>query len=131
MDRSFLFLGRRSDIPEILASCDIAILPSFAEGMPNAVLEYLAAGLPTIATAVGGSVEVIEDGVSGILIPPQDSEALAAALCRLLGDETLSARIARAGNTVVQQKFSFGRLTEEVDRLYSELLDSKRLALKA
>ena len=123
VDGSFLFLGRRSDVPEILAACDVAILPSLAEGMPNAVLEYLAAGLPTIATAVGGNVEVIEDGISGLLISPQNSEELSAAVCRLLEDETLSARIGRAGQVLVREKFSFERLIEEVDKLYSELLD--------
>src|SRR5215470_14200388 len=57
----FLFLGRRSDVPEILACCDIAVLPSLAEGLPNAVLEYLASGLPVVATALGGNVEVVQD----------------------------------------------------------------------
>ena len=122
VESSFMFLGRRSDVPEILAACDIAILPSFAEGMPNAVLEYLAAGLPTVATAVGGNGEVVEDGISGILIPPKDPEALATAVCRLLENENLSAQIARNGHARVRQKFSFENLIEEVDKLYTDLL---------
>src|SRR5205809_865021 len=63
---NFLFLGRRNDVPQILASCDVAVLPSLAEGLPNAVLEYLASGLPVVATALGGNLEVIEDGVTGL-----------------------------------------------------------------
>ena len=82
--RNFRFLGRRSDIPEILASCDVAVLPSRAEGLPNAVLEYMAAGLPVIVSRVGGNAELVQDGVTGILVPPQDSAALSAALLKLL-----------------------------------------------
>src|SRR6185437_7629436 len=66
---NFMFLGRRNDVADILAACDIAVLPSAAEGMPNAVLEYMAAGLPVIASAVGGNLEVIADGANGLLVP--------------------------------------------------------------
>ena len=61
---NFLFLGRRADVPEILACCDIAVLPSRAEGLPNAVLEYMAAGLPMIVSRVGGNAELVQDGVT-------------------------------------------------------------------
>src|SRR5260370_12831268 len=91
----FLFLGRRDDVPDILAACDMAILPSAAEGMPNAVLEYLAAGLPTVASAVGGNLEIIEDGVTGLLTNPGDPEALAGALVRLLGDRDFTSCLTR------------------------------------
>ena len=84
LERNFLFLGRRADIPEILACCDIAVLPSRAEGLPNAVLEYMAAGLPVIVSRVGGNAELVEDGVTGLLVPPEDSAALSAALLKLL-----------------------------------------------
>ena len=69
LEDRFKFLGRRSDIPEVLASCDLAVLPSRAEGLPNAVLEYMAAGLPTIASRVGGNAELVQDGVTGLLVP--------------------------------------------------------------
>lgn len=121
----FLFLGRRGDIPQILAACDIALLPSAAEGMPNAVLEYMAAGLPTVASAVGGNKEVIENDVTGLLIPPEDPGALANALIRLLGDCELASRVAAAGQTAVRERFSFERLTRNVDNLYTELLQRK------
>jgi glycosyltransferase involved in cell wall biosynthesis len=120
---SFEFLGPRSDIPDVLASCDIAVLPSKAEGLPNAVLEYMAAGLPTIASRVGGTAELVEDGVTGLLVPPEDSKALSGALLRLLRDPALSRRIAASGQHRASENFSFERLIREVDELYTELLE--------
>lgn len=123
---NFVFLGRRSDIPEILACCDIAVLPSQAEGLPNAVLEYMAAGLPAIVTRVGGNAELVEDGVTGLLVPPQDAAALSAAFLKLLRDPSLARRLALAGREFTIRNFSFERLVREVDALYSDLLQRKR-----
>jgi L-malate glycosyltransferase len=125
LERHFLFLGRRSDIPEILGCCDIAVLPSRAEGLPNAVLEYLAAGLPIVASGVGGNVEIIRDGATGLLVPPEDSDALAVALLRLLRDPQLARRLADDGHRFVQENFSFERLIADVDGLYTELLQQR------
>ena len=122
LQANFRFLGRRSDVPAILACCDVAVLPSLAEGLPNAVLEYLAAGLPVVATALGGNLEIIQDGATGLLVPPQDSQALASALIRLLSDSDLATRIAQAGHEYVKQNFSFERLVAEMDQLYAKLL---------
>jgi glycosyltransferase involved in cell wall biosynthesis len=122
LKRNFSFLGRRSDVPQILGSCDVAVLPSLAEGMPNAVLEYLASGLPVIATALGGNLEVIQHGVTGLLVPPKDPQALAAELKRLLDDPQFAAQLAKAGREHVATRFSFERLVEEVDGLYMRLL---------
>ena len=119
---AFRFLGRRNDIPDILASSDIAVLPSKAEGLPNAVLEYMAAGLPTIVSQVGGNPELVEDAVTGLLVPPQDSDALREAMLRLLRDDELSRRVAANGRRMATQDFSFERLVREVDELYSDLL---------
>lgn len=124
--QSFLFLGRRSDIPEILASCDIAVLPSRAEGLPNAVLEYMAAGLPVIASRVGGNAELVQDGVTGMSVPSEDSAALSAALLKLLSEPALAARLAQAGHEFTVRNFSFERLVQDVDALYTELLSEKR-----
>jgi L-malate glycosyltransferase len=122
LEQNFLFLGRRTDVPEILACCDIAVLPSRAEGLPNAVLEYMAAGLPTIVSRVGGNAELVEDGVTGLLVPPADSPALSAALLKLLRDPGLARQMARTGHEFTVQNFSFERLVREVDALYTELL---------
>jgi glycosyltransferase involved in cell wall biosynthesis len=125
LQQHFLFLGRRSDVPAILACCDVAVLPSLAEGLPNAVLEYLAAGLPVVATALGGNLEIIQDGKTGLLVPSQDPQALAAALIRLLSDEGLATRIAQSGHDYVKQNFSFDRLVAEMDQLYAKLLRNR------
>jgi L-malate glycosyltransferase len=125
LEQNFLFLGRRNDVPEILASCDMALLPSRAEGMPNAVLEYLASGLPTIATNVGGNAEIIIDMRNGMLVPPEDAKALSQAILRLLHDPALGHRISQNGQAFVRETFSFDRLVRDVDSLYSELLEQK------
>ncbi len=125
LGQSFSFLGRRDDVPRILACCDIAVLPSKAEGLPNAVLEYLAAGLPTVASRVGGNAEIIEDGETGLLIPPQDSAALSAAVLRLMRDPDLAAGLGEKGREFVASHFSFSRLVENVNQLYTELLHSR------
>ncbi len=122
LDRNFLFLGRRADIPKILGCCDIAVLPSRAEGLPNAVLEYMASGLPVIASRVGGNAELIDDGVTGLLVPPEDSSALSSSLLKLLRDSDLAQRVAQGGHEFAVRNFSFERLVREVDGLYSELL---------
>ena len=127
LGQNFLFLGRRSDVPEILACSDIGVLPSQAEGLPNALLEYLAAGLAVVASHVGGNVEIVEDGQTGLLVPPQDSQALAAAILRLLRDPDLARRLAQSGHNYVAQKYSFERLVDSTDQLYTELLGGQRI----
>jgi L-malate glycosyltransferase len=124
---NFSFLGRREDVPRILACCDIAVLPSKAEGLPNAVLEYLAAGLPTVASRVGGNGEIVQDGVTGLLVPPEDSAALAEALLRFLRDPGTATAIGARAREFVSANFSFQRMIEKTDQLYSELLHSRNL----
>ena len=122
LSRNFLFLGRRSDIPQILASCDIAVLPSRSEGLPNAVLEYMAAGLPVVVSRVGGSEELVEDGVTGLLVSAEDSAALSAAFLRYLRNPEEAKQMAQSGREFVTRNFSFDRLVREVDELYTALL---------
>jgi L-malate glycosyltransferase len=123
LQQNFLFLGRRSDVPEILACCDIAVLPSRAEGLPNAVLEYLAAGLPTVVSRVGGNAELIKDGVTGLVVPSENSEALSAALLKFLREPALARKMAQRGHEFAVSNFSFERLVDDVDSLYTELLN--------
>ena len=126
LEDRFKFLGRRSDIPEVLASCDLAVLPSRAEGLPNAVLEYMAAGLPTIASRVGGNAELVQDGVTGLLVPAENASALAGALLRFLRDPEQARQIANNGQRFAVENFSFERLIREIDELYAELLERRR-----
>jgi L-malate glycosyltransferase len=125
LGKHFYFLGRRNDVPRILTCCDIGVLPSQAEGLPNAVLEYLAAGLPTIATRVGGNVEIIQEGKTGLLVPPGESSALAAALLHLLRDPSFAAELGRNGQSFVSAEFSFQHMIAKTDQMYTELLQSR------
>ena len=122
LQNNFLFLGRRDDVPQLLACCDIAALPSKAEGLPNAVLEYLAAGLPTVASQVGGNAEIIQDGKTGLLVPPGNPSALAEALLRLLRGPDFATSLGNRGREYVISEFSFQRMIENTDQLYTELL---------
>jgi glycosyltransferase involved in cell wall biosynthesis len=90
----------------LVAAADISVLPSLAEGMPLVVLEAMALGVPTIATNVAGTPEVIDDGVSGLLVPPNNVAAIAAALLRLAQDAALRQRLARAGQERTHARFS-------------------------
>jgi glycosyltransferase involved in cell wall biosynthesis len=127
------FLGHRDDVPKMLAEADIFVLPSRSEAMPNGVVEAMAAGLPIVATRVGGIPEVIVDGHTGLLVPPDDAAALSRALLRLIDDPALATSLGRAARHVVEQRFSFDRMVAGFEQLYlSELLSrAPRLAADA
>lgn len=125
LEKHFLFLGRRDDVPRILGCCDIGVLPSRAEGLPNAVLEYLAAGLPSIASRVGGNVEIVQDRKTGLLVTANDPAALREAILRLLRDPLYARELGSNGRVLVTVEFSFQRLIEKTDQMYTELLQSR------
>lgn len=122
------FAGHRTDIPEILSAVDLLVLPSLWEGLPNALLEAMAAGLPVVATAVGGTPEVVVDGVTGFLVPPRDPQALADAILRLLRDPELRQRMGEAGRARVAAHFSIEQMVHKTEALYEQLLAEKGLA---
>lgn len=117
----FIFLGRREDVPEVLACCELSILASRSEGFPNVVLEAMAAGLPVVATRVGGVPEIIQDGFTGLLVSPQDHEALAHAVLQVMQDPVLAARIGRAGQQRIRSHFGLDRLISEIEQLYTPM----------
>jgi len=119
------FCGLRRDVPAILQSLDLFVLPSLFEGLPVALLEAMAAGRPVVATRVAGSSEVIEDGVNGRLVPPADAAALAEAMAELLDDPEQAQALARRGQEIVRQRYTIDRVTEAYERLYEELLEAK------
>ena len=125
LQSNFLFLGSRQNVPEILACCDIAVLPSQAEGFSNALLEYMAMGLPTVATDVGGNPEVIENGVNGLLVKPNHPASLADAISSLLENPHFASQLGSAGKERVRRHFNFAQLTSNVDALYTELLQAR------
>jgi glycosyltransferase involved in cell wall biosynthesis len=95
--------GAAPDARELLTGHQFAVLPSHAEGLPNAVLEAMAAGLPVVATSVGGVPEVLADGVTGLLVPPREPKELAAAIARLAGDPLLRQRMGAAGRRAAER----------------------------
>lgn len=115
-----LFLGQRTDIPEILQACDIAVLPSFKEGFSNAVIEALAAGLPVVATDVGGNAEAVEHGRSGWIVPPGNEGALLSAVESLVDDPDERARMGAAA-ALRAERFSLDRMVGDVENLYTDL----------
>ena len=112
----------RSDIPEMLRGLDCFVLPSLAEGVSNTILEAMASGLPVVATKVGANGDLIEDGMTGRLVPASDSEALAAAIIGYFADSACARRHGRAGRQRAESRFSLERMVERYHRLYSMLL---------
>jgi glycosyltransferase involved in cell wall biosynthesis len=125
LGQRIVFTGFRGDVPDLLSETAISVLPSLSEGASNTLLESMAAGIPVIATRVGGNPEVVEDGVSGLLVPPRDSAAIAAATARLLEDEDLALRLGRAGMRRVSELFSIDGSVRETERLYQRLVEAK------
>jgi glycosyltransferase involved in cell wall biosynthesis len=125
LGQRIVFTGFRSDVPDLLSEAAISVLPSLSEGTSNTLLESMAAGIPVIATRVGGNPEVIEDGVSGLLVPPRDSAALAAAVGCLLEDDGLATRLGQAGMRRVSELFSLERSVRETEHLYQRLVEAK------
>jgi glycosyltransferase involved in cell wall biosynthesis len=120
-----LFLGRRSDVPELLAVSDVFVLPSLFEGSSLAVLEAMAAMRPVVATAIGGTDELIVHGESGLLVPPADPRALATVLRRVLADRRLRTRLGQKARDRVEQRFSAAAMAERVAHVYEELLAAR------
>jgi glycosyltransferase involved in cell wall biosynthesis len=112
------FLGHSEAIPEQLAAADLFVLPSRSEALPNAVLEAMAGGLPVVASAVGGILEVIEEGKTGLLVPAGDSRALANAVSRLMSDGALATRLGAAARAHVEARYSFDRMVASFENIY-------------
>ncbi|HVO30860.1 MAG TPA: glycosyltransferase [bacterium] len=122
LGRRIAFTGFRDDIPELLQHVDISVLPSLSEGMPNSVLEAMAARLPVVATRVGGSIEAVVDGVTGCLVPPRDAGALASAIGHLLDRPDLARAWGAEGRRRAEARFSLRAMVQKTEHLYTELL---------
>jgi glycosyltransferase involved in cell wall biosynthesis len=115
------FLGFRGDIVSITAAADVALLSSANEGTPVALIEAAAAGIPAVATDVGGVTEVVSPA-TGLIVPPEDAEALGAALATLASDVALRAKMGDAARSHVADRYAAARLLQDVDALYADLL---------
>jgi glycosyltransferase involved in cell wall biosynthesis len=116
------FLGWRPDALSIVAACDLFVMPSLWEGMPNAVMEAMALGKCVVATAVEGTEDLMEDGVSGLLVPARQSQALAEAIRRALADADLRDRLGAAARERIRAHYSIDRVVAQHDALYQSLL---------
>jgi glycosyltransferase involved in cell wall biosynthesis len=115
-------LGHRADVPNVLASLDVLVLPSFAhEGIPQIILQAQAMACAVVATTVGGIPEVVEDGVTGLLIPPRDPKALAEKIEVLLADPALRARLGQAAHAAIEKHHSLDAMGERLLGLYEQL----------
>jgi glycosyltransferase involved in cell wall biosynthesis len=119
LGRHIQFLGHRDDVPTLLASADAFVLPSRSEAFPNSVIEAMAAGLPVIASAVGGLLDLIDSRRTGVLVPPSDSDALTSALRMLIENPAGAAAMGRAARTEIRQRYSFDRMVSAFERLYA------------
>jgi sugar transferase (PEP-CTERM/EpsH1 system associated) len=127
LEDSVWMAGDRDDIPELLASMDVFVLPSLGEGISNTVLEAMASGLPVVATRVGGNPELVEDGVTGLLVPVGDVTALANALQTLIDDPAQCEQMAHAAVRRVQRDFDWERTVASYLQVYDDLLGRSRL----
>jgi glycosyltransferase involved in cell wall biosynthesis len=121
-----VFAGALDNIPEILAFSDIQVSASHQEGFSNVILEGMAAGVPLVVTDVGGNVEAVAEGETGLIVPPKDLQALAGAILKLLKDKDLRRRMGHAGQLRVEKIFSVDRMVSETETLYRELLDLRK-----
>ncbi len=124
--RKVSFLGHRDDVPRLLAASDLLVLPSLYEGLPNVVLEAMRFRKPVVATAAPGTTEVVEDGVTGLLVPMKNPPELARAIRRVIEEPGLGARLGEAGRARVEAEFGAALMVERFAALYESLAGWKR-----
>lgn len=118
--------GARNDIPEMLQTFDVFVLPSLAEGVSNTILEAMASGLPVVATNVGGNVELVEEGRTGFLVPPSDPAAMAQAIRRFLDDRSLVNVQGVAARKRAEEDFSLNAMVNKYLAVYDGVLAKNR-----
>ena len=128
LDRRLTFLGERPDVEKLLPAMDVFVLSSREEGIPNSLLEAMAAGRPAVATAVGGTPEVLDDGVTGWLVPPSDPVALAGALECVLDDPEEAAKRGAAAHRVTLERRSIDAMVRRHEEFYRTALAERRRA---
>jgi glycosyltransferase involved in cell wall biosynthesis len=112
------FLGHRDDVPALLEASDAYVLPSRSEAFPNGAIEAMAAGLPVVASAVGGLLDLIDDGRTGVLVPPSDPEALEQALRGLIAEPARAHALGEAAQREIRARYSFDRMVAAFEDLY-------------
>lgn len=123
--KNVLLAGRREDMPSVYASLDLMVSSSRQEGLPMAILEGMASGLALVATAVGEVPTVVLDGQTGVVVPSEDVESLAAGIIKLLQDSTLRKRFGSAAIKLIEKQFSAQRMAAEYLHIYRDVVESK------
>ena len=121
-----IFTGYREDVPQLLQIMDVFVLPSLNEGMGRVILEAMAFAKPVIATNTGGIPEIVQDGKTGILVAPRQSEPLAEAMLKLSADPLLRKELGANGKIFLEDTFTLDRMVEKIDNLYTELMAQRR-----
>ena len=120
------FTGFRRDIGEILSITDVFAFPTLSEGLPNVLLEAMAMRKPIVATNIDGNREIIEDNVTGILVPPKNPEKLADGVLRLLRDRKLATILGKSGYCKLEKEFAFDVMVQKIQNTYEELISKRR-----
>jgi glycosyltransferase involved in cell wall biosynthesis len=118
LSESVHFLGERPDVPDLLASLDILVLSSYTESFPNAILEAMTMGKPVVATNVGGIPELVEEGQTGLLVPPRDPKAIADCVLSLCRDSARRVQMGRAARVRVESNFTVQAVTAQLEGIY-------------
>jgi glycosyltransferase involved in cell wall biosynthesis len=116
------FLGKRKNIEEIVDTFDIGVLSTFTEGISNSIMEYMALSKPVVATDGGGTKELVVEGETGLLVPPENPDALAARIAHLLDNADVAKRMGAAGEARLRREFSMGKMVEETVKLYQRAM---------
>ena len=124
IERDVLFIGRCEDVGRLLAASHIGVLSSRAEGFANAILEYMAAGLPVVATDVGGVREAIVEGETGFVVPSGDDRKMAERIIEVLGDSKRGHEMGQRGKLIVAEKFASEHHLRNTLELYDDLLSA-------
>jgi len=122
LNKHIIFTGFRTDIPEITSIFDVSVLASYFEGLGRVLLEAMVLGKPVVATRVGGIVDVVDDGRTGILVPPHNDKALAEAMIKLLLDKELREKMGERAKRKVDDRFSSVTMVNKIQQVYEELL---------
>jgi glycosyltransferase involved in cell wall biosynthesis len=127
VEQACRFLGVREDIADVLAAADVVVLPSLSEGFPFVLLEALAMGCPVVASRVNGVPELIEDHKTGLLVPPRDPQALAAAIRVILSDPTAASKMGAAGRAVVRERFTVDHMVADTTAIFDAAMQDAGL----
>ncbi|MGX5201230.1 glycosyltransferase family 4 protein [Aliikangiella sp. IMCC44632] len=125
MAERIIMPGFRNDVPQLAGACDLLVLPSLREGLPRAVLESLAYATPVIASANPGTMEVIKDGVNGLIVPLKNSQAIADKITQLYQDKALYSQLKSQTQATIKNQFSHQKTVLEYEKYFTELLQQK------